>query len=356
MHDNVLNQLQQYKAAITEQLEKVIKDKQAGFAIVNEWGSDTLDRLLEFSKNGKMIRGALLLFSTEMFGRKITAEHMKAAAALELIQSAILIHDDIIDQDALRRGKPAMHTQFQAIGINRKSTNPVQFGISLAICAGDVGFFLAFELLNSLTVSPETKTRITKLVLEEIQLVELAQMQDVFFSATSKQIEETEILKLYQFKTGRYTFSLPLTCAALFTKQPTQIITKITQLGEYLGILFQLKDDELSLFGTSKVTGKPVGTDISRNNKTLYHHYLFVLADSAQKKRLNTVFGNPNLSVKDMAFVQTLVNDLGINNLIRKQKQILERKAREIISTLPVAPLHKEFLIALISYNQNRAK
>src|SRR3989344_5224399 len=185
MHDNVLNQLQQYKAAITEQLEKVIKDKQAGFAIVNEWGSDTLDRLLEFSKNGKMIRGALLLCGTEMFGRKITAEHLKAATALELIQSAILIHDDIIDQDALRRGKPAMHTQFQAIGINRKSTNPVQFGISLAICAGDVGFFLAFELLNSLTVSPETKTRITKLVLEDIQLVELAQMQDVFFSATS---------------------------------------------------------------------------------------------------------------------------------------------------------------------------
>ena len=96
MHDNVLNQLQQYKAAITEQLEKVIKDKQAGFAIVNEWGSDTLDRLLEFSKNGKMIRGALLLCGTEMFGRKITAEHLKAATALELIQSAILIHDDII--------------------------------------------------------------------------------------------------------------------------------------------------------------------------------------------------------------------------------------------------------------------
>ena len=356
MHDNVLNQLQQYKAAITEQLEKVIKDKQAGFAIVNEWGSDTLDRLLEFSKNGKMIRGALLLCGTEMFGRKITAEHLKAATALELIQSAILIHDDIIDQDALRRGKPAMHTQFQTLGVERKLDNPAQFGTSLALCVGDVGFFLAFELLNSLTASRETKTRITQLVLQEIQMVGLAEMQDVFFSATSKQIDESEILQLYRYKTGRYTFSLPLACGALFAGQLAPVITKVVELGENLGILFQLKDDELSLFGKTSTTGKPVGTDVLRNNKTLYRYYLYKCATVVEIKRLTTIFGNHTSLQSDIRYVVELLRRYQVQKLVQAKIRITELQVHALMKQLPTNLKLKALLISLMNYNSKRTK
>ena len=356
MQENALNQLQQYKTAITEQLEIAKNDKKKRFGGVKGWGIESLNRLLEFSKNGKMIRGALLLFGTEMFGQKIASEHLKAAAALKLIQSAILIHDDIIDQDSLRRGKPTMHTQFQTVGLNRKLNSPAQFGISLAICVGDIGFFLAFELLNSLTVLPEIKTWITQLILEEIQLVQLAQMQDVFFSATSKQIEETEILKLYQFKTGRYTFSLPLTCAALFTEQPTPVITKITQLGEYLGILFQLKDDELSLFGTSENTGKPVGTDINRNNKTLYRYYLYKCAIPTEKKRLNNIFGNRASTKSNIRYVTDLLRTYQIPKLVQEKIRAVEQEVRIVLKRQPENHKLNALALSLLEFNSARSK
>ena len=108
--------------------------------------------------------------------------------------------------------------------------NAYHLGQSLGICAGDVGFFLAFEILSKLKIKGRIYREILRLFSQEISYVGLAQMMDVYYGASKGSISEQDILKLYLYKTGRYTFSLPLMTGALLAEQPKRTLSIIFDL------------------------------------------------------------------------------------------------------------------------------
>ena len=103
------------------------------------------------------------------------------------------------------------------------------------------------------------------------------------------------------------------------------------ELGKYLGIIFQIKDDEIGLFGEEKEIGKSVGGDIKEGKKTLYYLYLFDKALGADLKRLRKIFGNRNITRGDILFVREMIKKLGVDKEINKKLLYYEEKVRRLI-------------------------
>ncbi len=111
---------------------------------------------------------------------------VRAAAALEIFHSALLIHDDIMDNDRLRRGFRTIFAQYENLGTRGRAGDPERFGRSMGLCAGDVGFFIATDIVARLPLEAERRTALQALLARELAYVGLAQMQDVTFGAFAR--------------------------------------------------------------------------------------------------------------------------------------------------------------------------
>ncbi|MBS3128821.1 polyprenyl synthetase family protein [Candidatus Woesearchaeota archaeon] len=350
----MLSFFQDYKKSISTFLHSFLLQKKEQLRLINLWGQDSVTKLLNFVDQGKMLRGSLILFSYDLFQKKKNEELIKVAAALELIHSSLLIHDDIMDRDELRRGKKTMHTQYAEHDTSMKDSQ--HFGEGMAICVGDMGFFFAYEILSTLNIEKTKKDNLIELFSKELMNVCLAQMQDLSAGASKKEVSEEDVLSLYKNKTARYTFSLPFMLGALLAGQHKKVLDQLSLLGEYLGLIFQIKDDELGIFGEEKTTGKPLGSDIKEGKQTLFSLYLFQTVTPEEKKRLQNIFGNASFTKDDLRYVRHLIEHKNIfekvNHIIKKFKT----QAEHLISNLPISSEKKKELRNLLEYNLERQK
>lgn len=344
-----------YRHKITEFIKELLSEKGQEFEKINSWGKDFNERLLEFIFQGKMIRGSLILFINEAYAGEVSKDAIRAASAMELFHSALLIHDDIMDRDTMRRGQQAIYAQYQNLGRKENIFEAERFGEGMGICAGDIIFFLGFQVLSSIEDN-NLRQQIQSTSTQELMAVGLAQMQDVYAGYSKENPSEQDIDKVYLYKTGRYTFSLPMMLGTILSKQPLEVIKQYEKLGEYLGVLFQLKDDELSIYGRTEETGKPEGSDIRQNKKTLYRYHLFKKASPSQLTELNDIFGKENITPNQLSFVRNLINDLGIKKLLDDKMQDLQNKAKEIIMIISLQKRYKDNLLQLLMYISERSK
>lgn len=340
-----------YRELISSFLKTFLQQKEKEY-LSNRWGKEIVENLTEFMMRGKMIRGSLVLFSFQTFSDAKIEDILPIAAAIELMHASLLIHDDIMDESFLRRGLPTINSYYDLFAKKNRFSNADNFGKNIATCIGDIGFFFAFELLSSL--GGQNK-KISEYISKEYALVGFAQVQDVY-NGFVLDVTQNEILDIYKWKTGRYTFSLPLVVGAMLADRKGELVNKLEKFGEYLGILFQLKDDELDIFGDEKNMGKPVGSDIRENKKTLYWLNLFKKATSGQKQQLNKIFGSKKITRENLLYVQKLILDLEIDKQIKILMEDNADKAKAILMELDINKNQKQILLDLIKYSLAREK
>jgi geranylgeranyl diphosphate synthase type I len=316
---------------------------------------DLTVRLREFISGGKMIRGTLLIFSFRMFAAQAPSWLVQMAAALELIHSSLLIHDDIMDRDTLRRGRKTVFHQYREIGEREGLKEPSHIGLGFGICAGDIGFFLAYELLADSPAPCDVRANILSFWSGELAAVGLAQMQDLYLSAGRRTVTEAEILDMYRYKTARYSFSLPLASGAIAAGAPQAAASGLSKLGESLGVIFQIKDDQIGLFGEQGETGKPVGSDIKEKKKTLFSLYLSQIEDHAARETVETIYAGADISVSDIQALERIAREFGVTRRIEEKLGQLEKRAVRQIRNLPVSSQGKDMLRGILSYNLERS-
>lgn len=253
MGDSITNILS-HKKYVDAHLVAHLTTKKQKLSQINSFGIDVLDRLIPFVTSGKTTRGSLAVYMYSLFQKTLKPDIYEAAGALELFHSGFLIHDDIMDKDRLRRGRPSLWEQYRML------SHDDHIGISQAINAGDLCFFMAQELLSNVGLH--------QIVSKELQPVIIAQMQDVM-SAKTESLSKDDVLSLYRYKTARYTFSLSMIVGATLANLSSIHISVLDRLGESMGLLYQIRDDELSVIGNSKNTGKPIGSDEKNAKRTL---------------------------------------------------------------------------------------
>ena len=302
-----------------------------------------------------MVRACHVLFSANLGRARVNAQDaLKAASALEIIHSSLLVHDDIMDRDLLRRGEKTIFAQYQELAEREGLGDTYHFGESLGVCVGDIGFFLAFKLLSELSVDSRTKNKIIENFVKDIVLVGLAQMQDVYLGYLPNQPQEIEVMKVHRYKTARYTFSLPFEVGARLAQLDDKVIEKLSELGEYLGIIFQIKDDEMGIFGTEEEIRKPAGSDVKENKKTLFSIYLFNESNEQEKTFLKSVFGSQHLTKEQLQEIRAMIEVKGIRVKVLKEVEAYARKAKEIIDVIGISEVDKQTLRDLLDYNCGR--
>ncbi len=324
-----------YKTEISEFLISFLNKKQKAHQN-SVYSSVVFEKLSQLVVSGKMIRGSLLINTYErLSGKKYSEEVLKAAVAIELAGTGFLIHDDVIDQDNLRRGQETFHAQHQGLAKDREYQNPEKFGESIAICVGDVVFFLVYELLTMKLV-PVFSHQLSITALGEMHDVELALMN-------GEEIDRDNILQMYLDKTAGYTICLPLIAGAILANRNEQVVSQLDELGKNIGLIFQIKDDEIGLFGDQNKTGKPIGADIREGKKTLYYYYLLQKAGvKAEGDKVDNIL--------------KLIEKYQVRELVKKDLDELTNKVQSQINKLTTNVETKEMLVYFLDKMTNRVR
>jgi geranylgeranyl diphosphate synthase type I len=143
----------------------------------------------------------------------------------------------------------------------------------------------------------------------------------------------------------------------LIAEARPEVIATLERLGETLGIIFQIKDDEIGLFGEAAETGKPVGSDIKEGKKTLYYGYLQRRATGADLERLRGIFGNSEIGESEVRYVRELTERLGIRREIQERADNLAESTRKLIDTLSAAGSpERGIFLGLLDYSLARTR
>jgi len=336
--------------------------------------AESMGRIVEFCLRGKMIRACLVFLGAEAAGMDSVdaggdSALAEVAACMELFQAGLLAHDDIMDRDEMRRGSPTIHARYAAEALAEGSSDSPHIGESLGICLGDLCYFEAFAELSRAVGGKPRAGEMQELCAERLAEVAVAQMDDVRWGASKVEPSEDGILAMYRSKTAHYSFSLPLALGALFADSgrpasndwpatANNLARELTELGEHLGILFQIRDDELGLFGNPDQTGKALGSDLREGKKTLFRARILAAAPGADLPRIQRLFaGGVDATPEDIAHIRQLAERLGVMRSIGEISRRAEERARAIVGGLGgLPPGTAAVLEGLVAYVTAREK
>jgi geranylgeranyl diphosphate synthase type I len=208
-------------------------------------------------------------------------------------------------------------------------------------------------LINQLKINQQSKSSIAKTINQEIIKVNFAEMLDVDIAARTKDVQLEEILNMYQYKTARYTFSLPLILAAEFHQQNTEIENKLAKIGESLGLIFQIKDDELGIFEEEKTLGKIAASDIKEAKKTIFYFFLKQnLKDKNEQKKFAQIFGKTKLTKEEVEFARAIFKKYAVPE-INKIIEQLEKMSKKEIANIADEKV-RNLLLGILEFNLQR--
>ncbi|MFA4889050.1 MAG: polyprenyl synthetase family protein [Candidatus Omnitrophota bacterium] len=300
------------------------------------------------SRKGKRVRPALFVLGYMGFAKKPAAGLYMSAVSLELLHGFMLIHDDIIDKSATRRGEPSMHEMLNHYLARYKN---IKFnGQDLAIVIGDVIYALALEAFLSIKeTAPRKEAALKKLIRAAVYTGSGEFIELLYGAKNIDKIAKQDIYKIYDLKTANYTFATPLCMGALLAGAGKEQLDILSKLGKYLGRAFQIKDDFLGLFGKERKTGKSNLTDLQEAKKTMLIWYAYQKSSGKDKLTMKRIFSANKVGKKDLLTMRRIVSGSGALEYAGKEVNSLINKAEVLHSRLKMRPPYKS---ALIKYSR----
>ena len=270
-----------------------------------------------------------------------------AGAALELLHTFALVHDDIMDGSATRRGTDTIHVQFEAgHALDGWRGEARRFGEGVAILVGDLAFVYADRLLAG--APPAAHQVFTELRIE----VNVGQYLDLLGTARGE-VNEGTARRISRFKSGKYTVERPLHLGAALAGRLDDLAAPLSAYGLPLGEAFQLRDDLLGVFGDSAITGKPVGEDLREGKPTLLFAIAVQQASDADAAVLAR-YGAPDLNEDDVAALQDVLQSSGAVGTVEGDIDRLVAEAVQALDGVALADDARQALVELAFYVAGR--
>lgn len=308
---------------------------------------------------GKRLRPALLMWSCGALGGFPDAA-VYAATAVEIYHSWTLVHDDIIDEDNMRRGLNTSHIELavHARKAYRKDKNVcTKFGRDFAILAGDIQQAWAVNmLLRSMEkgCAPELILKLVGILQTTVnrRLISGEAVDVEFPMRPPESIRQEEVMKMISGKTSCLLQFAAQCGGAIALNSADFSAEPLAALGCYaenLGIAFQLRDDYLGLFGDVKKFGKPLGSDFQEGKPTLLYLEAMHRLSEAGKKRLGELTGLEEYPQEIIDELRTMMRDCGAEDTLLRQTASFTEKAAGALSLLPENK-YTELLAELLNY------
>jgi len=277
------------------------------------------------------------------------------AAALELLHAAALVHDDIIDRSATRRGAPAAHERFAALHrAEGWARDDERFGQAAALLLGDLLLGWADALfdegasaLRSRADGDRAKAEFAKMRAEVILGQYLDVLEEHSWIARPDAEAAMRAQRVVVYKSAKYSVEAPLVIGALLGGASAEQISALRGYGLPLGIAFQLRDDILGVFGDPDVTGKPAGDDLREGKRTV----LIAMARSAlpgpSRSLLDELLGDPDLTDEQVGMLSMTIRECGAVAQLERAIDHNVGKAVAALDAAEIGPTAKRELLAL---------
>lgn len=289
------------------------------------------------SIGGKRMRPQLVLWGCYCFDDN-WERALPVAHGVEVFHNFTLVHDDIMDEAPLRRGKSTVHHKFDT---------------NTAILSGDVMLLLSYDYLFEVEKGKYFKKLFPVFNKIAIEVCE-GQQYDIDFE-TLNNVTIPQYIKMITYKT-----SVLLGCAfqmgAIIANQSKEAQKDIYEYGKLLGIAFQIQDDYLDAFGDPESFGKQVGGDIIENKKTYLYLKAKELGNTSQKEQLHQLFSNKehNDPQGKIAITKQIFNETGASKVTKETIQNYTEQAFEVAQKLDIPEKSKNMLIDFGTYLMNR--
>lgn len=346
-------------AAVTEQLRDYLRARRRDAAYIGAGYAVLTEAVEEFVlRGGKRLRPAFAYWGWRaVAGTEPGPEALRLFSALELLHACALVHDDVIDASATRRGLPTVHRIFaERHRSNNWLGSPEQFGLSAAILLGDVALVWADDIVASAEIGVEAHRRVQRVWAAIRTEVLGGQYLDIVNEATGAETVASA-LTVNIYKTASYTISRPLQLGAAAAADCPEVLSAFHELGTSLGVAFQLRDDVLGVFGDPVVTGKPSGDDLRSGKRTVLLAEAVELAekhDQIAAKLLRTSIGT-DLTDAQVKEVRLVIESVGALAAVESRIDTLTRRALDILNSAPIDVQAKAGLAELARMAANRS-
>ncbi len=326
----------------------------------NNYVKKVLNDFIDLNQDGKYIRGALIALGYLIASENKDNKYLNLAYAYEMFQTSILIHDDIIDNARIRRGKETIPRRICHKYLDKKKDKSYQNDViklanSLGICAGDLGFYHSLKLINNYYQEYPNYHQIvslfTKIVISTIK----GEVIDVYLPFMGKynyaSLNKEDIIDIYHLKTSWYTIIGPLSLGyALGNKSISKDLENILNK---IGLTFQIKDDLLGIFSDSNVIGKPNTSDIEEFKQTLLYYYVI---NTSYKDEFLKIYGKRNINNNDLNNIRDILIKSGSYDYVLNYLDNLYSECLNDIDNLELEEDYKDILKGLLIYINIREK
>ena len=277
-------------------------------------------------RGGKRFRPALLVAAYRAVDGQAPLEPaLDAGVALELLQTYLLVHDDWMDQDDMRRGGPAVHAMLTRHFGSRAA------GEASGVLAGDWASALSLEAIARLDVPADRIARVVTMFAQIEQDAIFGQQLDL-----SGRPQDVELMN--DLKTGSYTVRGPLMLGAALAGASPAVLGRFERFARPLGVAFQLRDDLLGAFGDPAQTGKPRGSDLRAGKRTLLVTEALARGTNADRRTLLDALGKRDAKDDEVERIVELYEKLGARRAVESR---LDELVREALAALEGARLSK---------------
>lgn len=345
-------ELENFKIACNRELEVFLNAKIQDAKKISPLAEEMVKVLRGYIlQSGKRIRPALMYHTYLALGGEDREQAMKAAMAPEFIHTFLIIHDDIIDKDNLRRGNPSVHYLYYQSAKNKFASkeDAIHYGNSQAISVGNMAFGMVNEIISNINFGEAVKNRLLKKISDIVFNTTVGEFFDVF-AAAEKNVSEKEVMAILEYKTARYTVEGPIHLGAIMAGADEKIMESLSEYSVPLGIAYQIQDDILGVFGSEKETGKPVGADIGEGKKTLLVVKALEFGDAEQRKKINIALGNKNISRDNVEEIRRVIEETGSLKYSRDLAKKLSDKSGAALEKSGLNEKSREFFTKVADF------
>ncbi len=342
-----------YIAAVALKLDSFLAEKHQLLARISPETLVLIDSIKTLVTGGKRMRALLCYWGWRgAGGSPDSTAIIEAGAALELFQSAALIHDDIIDRSDTRRGGPSVHKRFSTLHTEQKfSLDEERFGHAAAILTGDLCLSLSEEMFSRIESGGSHRAReVFNIMRTEVMAGQyLDILEEVSGPSKPHETAVARAFSIIRYKSAKYSSEHPLALGGALAGAEEAMLTSYSAFALPLGEAFQLRDDVLGVFGDPAKTGKPAGDDLREGKRTVLVGLTIDSAMTHERDFFDQNLGRQDLTEAEVERLCTIMVDSGA---LERTEEMIAQLSAEAFAALAELPVSTEVREALETLGQ----
>lgn len=257
--------------AVRSELQRLLEDLRHRTAAYSPQAGTLWQQIARAVHGGKLTRPSLVQLGYRAFGGRERERSITLGCAFELLHAALLMHDDVIDQDFMRRGRPTLSAHYRDLAAQNGlgSDQARHVGSSAAIIAGDLLLSTAIRQVARAAAGLPAAEAVGQAFELAIAQAGAGELEDLLYSVQSVPANTAQVMRMEELKTAGYSFQMPLKCGALLAGASERQAEDLGEIGCRFGVAYQIIDDILGSFGDPRATGKSVESDLREGKSTV---------------------------------------------------------------------------------------